>query len=120
MENGREKREREMEYRYGLMGRNMMGSGDKIRLMGGESCIMLMEIFMMVSGKMTKLTEKANTLTPTVQPMMENGSKISSMAMGWKHGQMVQNTKVITTMVRKMGQENFISLMVLFTQGNSL
>ena len=62
---------------------------------------MLMAIFMMVIGKMTKLMGLENTLTQMAPSMKVNGSTISNTAKEKKSGRMVLNTKAIINLVKK-------------------
>lgn len=67
---------------------------------------MQMEMFMKDNGSMTKLMEKEHILMLMVHSITEIGSTINNMDSVWNLGQMVQNTKAITSMERKKAKAN--------------
>ena len=58
---------------------------------------------------------KAPTGMPMERPMLEIGSRISSMARAWKRGQTAHDTMEATRMVRRMAKARSPLLMAQYT-----
>jgi hypothetical protein len=65
-DNGFMVRDKELEYKYGLMGRNILASGKTIKPMDKVFCIIQMAMFIKDSGLMIKHMEKELILTQAV------------------------------------------------------
>jgi len=103
--------------KFGAMVAYMRATGKMIRLMVEEDLYTLMEIFTMVSGKMTKPMALVNTLILTVPSMKATGLMINNMVKERKNGQMVRNMKEIINSVKKMALENSYGLTDHHTKG---
>lgn len=80
--NGEMRSERDLEFKYGLMGLSMRETGRMIKLMARESFIMLMETFMMGNGETIKLMEKEPIHMP-MEPLIRGiGLMTSKMVTG--------------------------------------
>ena len=113
LDNGKEVLETAMGNKNGLMALNMQANGEKIELMGREDLFMLMEMFMMAFGLMTKLMamEYINML---MGPSMKvNGKMISSTEKVQKLGLMVLVMTETTPLEENMVQEHINGMMVL-------
>jgi hypothetical protein len=72
-------REMAMEFRYGQTVQNMKVSGIQTKLMDKDVLFMLMVMFMLDIGKMTKQKEKVYTCIWTAHVMRVHGRKINNM-----------------------------------------
>ena len=107
-----------LEHRPGLMGPNMLGDGNKAMLVVLENFIILMEIYLMVNGKMTKQMGKGFTLMPTGLNMKVSGKMIYKMAKEWKVGLMDQSIQEIIWKGKSRGKENMNGQMDLILTEN--
>lgn len=73
-------KERDMVLKYGQISQNTLGSEKTTKPMEKANCIMQMEIFMKVSGKMIKQMEKVFIYMQMVLNMLDNGKKTNNMA----------------------------------------
>ena len=80
---------------------------------------MLMVMFTMENGKMTKLMDMDDTITRMAHDMKEIGSKINSMVMVEKSGQIMPVMRVNTKTEKSMERDNFYGLMALPTPETS-
>jgi len=94
----------EGECKFGKMGVNTRGIGKTIWQMVKGDLFIQMGMYMRESGRMIKLTERECIYIWMGQSIVESGKKINSMDLVRRLGQMVQNMKVIMSMVRSMGQ----------------
>jgi hypothetical protein len=74
---------------------------------------MLMVMYMMASGKMTKHTEWAIICTPTEPPIMESGKMINNTAKVLRLGQTEHDMRALILKERSMGRELFVSQMAV-------
>lgn len=88
----------------------MKAIGKGINVVATVGLFMLMEMFMMVIGKMIKLMVKEFTFISTEQNTKENGKRTHNTGMEWKNGLMNLTLKVITKMERKMKKESLVGL----------
>lgn len=79
--------------RFGLMDLSMMDSGKMTRLTEMGNSFMLMVMFMTVSGKMIKLMAWDIICTLMEPPITENGRMTNNTAKALRHGQMAQGMK---------------------------
>ena len=74
---------------------------------------MSMVMYMMASGLMTKHKAMELTITAMEQSIKDNGKKINSMDLEYKHGQMVAVIKEITKWGRNQVKVNTFGKMVV-------
>lgn len=103
---GEMRSERDLEFKYGLMGLSMRETGRMIKLMARESSIMPMETFMMGNGETIKLMEKE-----PIHMLMELLIKVIGLmtnktAMELRHGLMELDMRVTTKKERNMAKVN--------------
>ena len=80
---------------------------------------MLMEIFILDNGRMTRLTASAITLIPTALSMKESGLRTSSMAKVERSGPMALSTRANIKQAKKMAMESSCGLITLVTKATS-
>jgi len=97
---------------------SMKDIGKMIRPMDMGDLFTLMEIAIMVIGLMIKLMEGVYTSILTGQNISEIGKRTSNMDMELRHGQMLQNMKVIMNMEKNMELELLNGQMALLTLEN--
>ena len=83
----------EEEFRFGLMGQDMMDFGGMVWRMVMVDWSMLKVMYMKESGLKIKLMALVYILISMEAGMKDNGIKINSMDMVSNNGQMEQNTK---------------------------
>ena len=84
------------------MGQCTKDGGWITKQMVWEGLFMLMEMSMMVTGKMIRPMDTVYIATWMVQNMKATGKKINSMDLVLRHGQMVPNTTVNMYRARNM------------------
>lgn len=104
--NGEMRSERDLEFKYGLMGRSMKETGRMIKLMAKESSTMLMEMFMMESGETIRRMEKEPIHMQMELLIKVIGLMTNRTVMGLRPGLMEPDTKGTTKKVRNMGKVN--------------
>lgn len=114
-ENGTQKRIYDMAavIKYGPMEVFMMVTGKVTKRMDVDDLFTPMVIYMMVTGEMIKLMDLGNTLIRTEPSMKDIGKMINNMERAKNNGQMVLNMKVNINMERKMVSVNSVGLINL-------
>lgn len=100
--NGSMEKDKGLECKYGLMGRNMLENGKTIRQMDKEPYIMLMVMSMRVNGLMIKPVDKEPTHIKMALNMLENGKMTNKMVMVLNNGLMDKFTRDNTKMEQKL------------------
>lgn len=102
-----------LEGKHGPMEQFIREIGLIIKLMVQGNLFMSMVMYMMVSGLMTKHKAMELTITAMEQSIKDNGKKINSMDLEYKHGQMVAVIKEITKWGRNQVKVNTFGKMVV-------
>ena len=103
----------------GEMEANTLATGNTTRPTDTVDSYMEMEMFTKVNGLQTRLMERVNIPTTTVQHMKETGQRINNTGRASKNGLMAHTTKVSINMVSKMELESSIGPMVVSTMVTS-
>ena len=110
----------EMEYKYGQMDQNMLGSGKKIEHMEREYLHILMEIYMMENGLKEEHKDMVHIKNLKEVSIQEIGIKMSLMGMVLRNGHKVIFIKVIIMKDQKMEKEYIFGLMDQAMKGNGI
>lgn len=102
--NGLMEKDKDSEFKFGLMARNMLDSGKITKPTDREPCTMPMETSTKESGLMTKPVDKEPTHTKMVPNMSENGRTISKTVTEFSNGQTAKSTKESTRMELKQAK----------------
>lgn len=102
MDNGKETIEKAMEFKYGLMERDMKGIGKITKPMVKANLFMLTEMFMKENGGMIKLMGLEFIFIQMERPMKDIGRTITKMVKAYKIGLMGVDIKDSTKMGKKM------------------
>ena len=106
--------------KFGLMDPFMKVIGRQIRQTVAEDLFMLMGMFIMESGKMTKPMDTASTTIQTVPDMKDTGLRINSMEKAKRSGLTMPATRVSIKTGRNMVAVNSFGLMDQLTPVISL
>lgn len=105
-ENGRAMCDMDMGFSYGQMEPDTRGTGKTEKHQVEENLLMSMEISMTASGEMIKLVVAECIFITMVLAIKENGSMITSMALGFRNGSMEAVMKVCIRKEKNMGKES--------------
>jgi hypothetical protein len=100
------------------MGHIILGTGNTIRHLGKVLCIMLMAIFIKVSGRMINQMGLGNISIQTVSFMKGSGKTTSKTEGVYKYGRTGNDTKANSTRASNPAGVPFVSTMALTTKAS--
>ena len=109
-------KEKEWEFKFGLMEVNMKATGLKTRLILMEDLFMPLGIATLANGDMTKRMELVLFTLLMGENILDRGRMISSMALEQKYGLILQSMKVAL----KMGKDIILVHSILLMEANIL